>query len=92
MQRPVNHVTREQAKRAQERGLPCPDLTEAQVAWLEVHFAPKCYEPTKENLEAHLKYAGKVELVAMLRAQLDERTGGDEHLDPTTMPADLARA
>jgi hypothetical protein len=89
--RPTNHVTQQLALRLHQAGAPCPDLTEQQLAYLEALFPPRCLKPN-EMVEDHLRYAGKVELIAMLRAQLEERTGGDEHLDPTLMPADLASA
>lgn len=88
--RPVNHVTREMAERHTTKPAICPDLTEVMVRWLEDQFPPRCLG-TRETVEDHLRYAGKVDLVAGLRAQLDARhEGTDEALDPFVMPADLA--
>lgn len=42
-----------------------PDVDEDLVDFLEEAFPPLCYTGT--NLEGHLMYAGKVELVAVLR-------------------------
>jgi hypothetical protein len=89
--RPSNHVTQDLARRYREAGASCPDLTEAMLVWLEEYFPARCLGP-RETVEDHLRYAGKVELVAVLRAQLNERSEGNEHLDPLTVPADLASA
>lgn len=43
-----------------------PDIDEALVKHLEAAFPPKCYEGVG-SLEAHLVYAGKVQLVQTLR-------------------------
>lgn len=88
--RPSNHVTRQLAERFKETGAPCPDLTETLLVWLEAAYPPQCYDPQRESLEQHLKYAGKVDLIASLRAQLEARLEGDEHLDPNLEPADWA--
>lgn len=90
--RPSNHVTRDLAKRLSQEGAPCPDLTETMVAWLEAAYPPRCLDLTRESVETHLMYSGKVELIASLRAQLNARHEGDQHLDPTVQPADLASA
>lgn len=66
-QRPYNHVTRRGPDPA---GIlePFPDLTEAQIAWLERHYPPRCYT-AREDLEQHLQYAGVVAFSDMLYAQ-----------------------
>lgn len=88
--RPQNHVTRDMAKRLVGQGSQCPDLSELLVAWLEEAFPPRCLAP-RETVEDHLRYAGKVELIAFLRAQLVDRLEGeDTPLDPFIQPADLA--
>jgi hypothetical protein len=45
---------------------PWPKFTEEQVTFLEGEFPPRCLG-TKESVEDHLRYAGKVELIAMMR-------------------------
>lgn len=47
-----------------------PDVSEALIQHLETLYPPRCMEPT-ENGNAHQRYAGKVELVAFLRQQID---------------------
>ena len=90
--RPSNHVTRDMAERLAGQGSSCPDLTELMVSYLEAQFPPKCFNPDTTTEAQHHAYRGKVELVAMLRAQLTERHEGDVTLDPLVMPADLASA
>ncbi len=46
---------------------PWPQFTEAQAAFLEKLFPPRCIG-TDQRLEDHLRYAGKVDLVARIRA------------------------
>ena len=84
--RPQNHVTKELGQRFLEKGSPCPDLTEPLLAWLEAHYPARCLGP-RETVEDHLRYAGKVELIATLRAQLTERLDTDEHLSPDLLQA-----
>lgn len=43
-----------------------PAFTDTQVAALEKMFPARCIE-TNETIEAHLRYAGKVDLIAQLR-------------------------
>ena len=46
-----------------------PELDEATVAHLEGLFPPRCMQPD-EHVEDHLRYAGAVDLVALLRHHL----------------------
>lgn len=62
-----------------------PGLTEELVEHLEYVFKPRCQGIT-ENGNTHQRYAGKVELVQLLRDHLDRRNL--EHLeviDPTAL-------
>lgn len=47
-----------------------PALSTEQVLKLETAFPHRCYSPKHESLEEHMKYAGKVELIAQLRSDL----------------------
>lgn len=47
-----------------------PDIDRELVERLEAAFPPRCYDG-RSKLEAHLMYAGKVELVALLRDIMD---------------------
>lgn len=44
-----------------------PAFTEAQVSFLEELFPARCIGHT-ESIEDHIRYAGKVDLIAQLRA------------------------
>lgn len=44
-----------------------PYVTESLVEALEALFPPRCLK-VGESVEQHLRYAGKVELIALLRA------------------------
>lgn len=55
-----------------------PGLYEELVAHLEALFPPRCMHAT-ENGNAHQRYAGRVELVQLLRYHLTEQT--EAHLD-----------
>lgn len=46
-----------------------PNTVVALIEELEADFPPKCKSPD-ESLDAHMTYAGKVELVTYLRARL----------------------
>ena len=48
---------------------PVPD--EDLLEFLEATFPPRCYDPSAETLEDHLKYAGKVDLVQAMRLAYD---------------------
>ena len=76
--KPQNHVTRkrslagavrENLAKAGVEGWPYipPNL----VAFLEAQYPPRCIEPA-EDLMAHHRYAGKVELIAAMRAHLNQ--------------------
>jgi hypothetical protein len=58
-----------------------PGLNEELVEHLEAIFPPRCQNIT-ENGNAHQRYAGKVELVELLREHLTRRN--QEHLDAVT--------
>jgi hypothetical protein len=45
---------------------PWPAFTETQVKFLEEMFPARCMGPL-ESVEAHLRYAGKVDLIAQMR-------------------------
>lgn len=49
-----------------------PTDTESLLALLEVQYPPRCRRPGESELE-HERYAGKVDLVAELRARLDKK-------------------
>ena len=44
-----------------------PAFTTAQVAWLKALHPPRCLR-MNETVEDHLRYAGKVDLVALIEA------------------------
>lgn len=71
-----------------------PNFTEAQVAFLERLYPPRCLGP-HEQVEDHLRYAGKSELVATLRGTVIGSTAalefnGDEEEAMDAMAQDLA--
>lgn len=45
-----------------------PLFTTAQVEWLKQQYPPRCY--VGGDLEAHLMFAGKVELIAWMAARV----------------------
>jgi hypothetical protein len=59
-----------------------PRLTAEQVAVLEELFPARCYQPGIETLEDHLKYSGKVELIAALKANSIDGTVPGAELSP----------
>jgi len=55
-----------------------PEVPEDLVAYLEAAFPPRCKKPS-ESLEEHVRYAGCVELVEILRARAEMgRVGADD--------------
>lgn len=75
MQRQENFVTKAAIKRLLGPPSPrMPSMPRDTLEWLEANYPPKCYEPGRETLEAHLQYAGKVDLVQFLRASYSETT------------------
>ena len=68
--RPENHVTRRLPETIRENL--CPDLTEDLLAYLERNNQPRCFDPSKESEAEHFKHAGKVELIAQLRAMHEQ--------------------
>ena len=46
-----------------------PMFTEHQVEWLEDQFPPRCKAPGEDEGD-HQRYAGKVELIAVMRARV----------------------
>lgn len=52
-----------------------PLFTESQVAFLESKFPARCLK-TSEAVEDHLRYAGKVDLIAQLREHVIGSPGG----------------
>jgi hypothetical protein len=59
-----------------------PPFTKEQIEALEASFPPRCYNPSRESVEEHLKYAGRVELIATLRAsyEMEKQRSGLLHL------------
>lgn len=53
-----------------------PRLTADQIEQLEVKFPPRCLHKG-ESVEDHLRYAGKVELIAILRSFIIDPRGLD---------------
>lgn len=45
-----------------------PDLREM-LDTLASQYRPRCFNPDRETVEEHLRYAGKVELVQLIRSQ-----------------------
>lgn len=73
LNKPRNHVT-EALTKGHTRPVPMPDVPEDLLLFLEGLYPPRCYDPRAENLEAHLRYAGHVDLIAALRASFEEQT------------------
>lgn len=70
MKRPTNHVTRRQAERITGTGTnstPLPTLSMSDIRLLERLFPPRCKD-VAETEGDHQRYAGKVELIAQLKA------------------------
>lgn len=67
MKRPTNHVTRaiDAFREPHPPGLPVLSLED--ITKLEEAFPPRCLSRV-DTVEEHLRYAGKVELVEMLKA------------------------
>lgn len=91
--RPSNHVTRQQAaailaqlertnNAAADR--PLPDNTEDLLAYLSTLYPPRCYDPKTEDMEEHLKYAGKSELIEDLKYRLAEEAKVEGEPDETS--------
>lgn len=81
--RPKNHLTDAMERRVLEgivsagvRGR-MPEVSAELCDALEQMFPPVCYMG-QGTLEDHLIYAGKVELVAILRAHQKEQFSGDD--------------
>lgn len=49
-----------------------PTDTESMIELLEAQYPPRCRRPGEEEL-AHERYAGKVDLIAELRARLERQ-------------------
>lgn len=49
-----------------------PDIDGELLAYLEGAYPPRCIQPG-ERFEDHVRYAGKVELIAAMRSQYDAR-------------------
>lgn len=85
--RPTNHVTRAMdAKLSPGRssaGRPMPPVSDDFVQWLQENFPPRCKEPG-EDLEAHLHYAGKVDLASVIQINHEQskRSAADLMADP----------
>lgn len=55
------------------RGIPnMPHIPQDLVRFLTVKYPPRCKSPT-ESLEAHMEYAGKVNLINMLQVWHDQQ-------------------
>lgn len=61
-----------------------PKLAEEQITAMEALWPPRCYDPKNETIEEHLKYAGKVEMVATLRGQFENERASTQayHREP----------
>lgn len=76
--KPRNHATDEMLRRIPNgTTLPIPEVDLTLLEFLEELYPPRCYEPGRESLEDHLKYAGMVDLVRMLRGSYEEQQQGD---------------
>jgi len=71
-----------------------PRLDRRMVEYLERAFPPRCLEPSRETVEEHLLYAGRVALVQDLRGILDAQSDpdGEETDYPEEAPIDLDEA
>lgn len=79
--RPINHVTIARDLRVSEalRSSQPPEAPEELLVWLETVFPARCYTSTDgETLEQHLLYAGKVDLIDLLRSANEARKMGEE--------------
>lgn len=47
-----------------------PSSVEGVIADLEANYPPRCKSPD-ESLEAHMMYAGQVDLIAVLRSRFE---------------------
>jgi hypothetical protein len=56
-----------------------PTFTDAQIGWLEKVFPARCMTRT-ETVEDHLRYAGAVDLISIMRSRV---------MDPNTPTATL---
>ena len=56
-----------------------PTFTETQVAFLEEMYPARCLA-TNESVEDHLRYAGKVELIARMRESISVASPTNEPL------------
>lgn len=54
--------------------IPMPDIDEELLDYLEGLYPARCYNPMQEDLETHLRYAGKVDLITVLRASFEEQS------------------
>lgn len=83
LHKPQNHVTRALLEAAANvPSDPIPEVPEDLLLFLEKLFPPQCYTGTRgESLEAHLLYAGKVELVSYLRASFEDQEDASLALD-----------
>lgn len=72
--KPFNHVTAAQAALRLDRvsGESWPEVPEDLLAFLSASYPPRCYT-AGETVEAHLLYAGAVELVAAMRAAYEDQ-------------------
>lgn len=84
LNKPENHVTRGMRERLSHYAVgeftPPPRIPEAVVAWLELAFPERCYDPNKQTLEMHLLYAGRVGLIRELRGIVEKQKIGESAL------------
>lgn len=73
--RPLNHVEKHMAALQAANAANLPLLTEDQLQKLEAAFEPRCYNHNLENLEDHIRYAGMVLLVSLLRDRFEAAQG-----------------
>lgn len=74
--KPNNYAVREALSRLMATAIsgPYPEVDETLVAHLEALYPPQCYTGDGESLEAHLLYAGKVQLIVELRNVLEKQS------------------
>jgi len=77
LDRPANAILKQRlASLGFKPDAPAPFISPELIGWLTAAYPQRCYTAVGENLEAHLLYAGKAELVQSLteiaEAQGDE--------------------
>lgn len=69
---------------------PCPEVDLDLLKWLEATYPPRCYEGEPgQSIEQHLKYAGAVGLISLLRNTRDQQV---QDLMENALAANLTRS